>query len=77
MTCGMIFGDRKGLDQREDERKKRWGACEKCYEIQTRLSDYEKQRKKEKTGGKYSKCSLAALTDRPIILRAHLEAMPG
>lgn len=63
-------------------KKKTWvkrqmrGAREKDYEIETRVSDCEKRGRKKKlvTNCKYS---LAALTDRPIILLAHLEAKPG
>lgn len=63
----------RGVRERE---KGGGGAKEGDYEIETRVSDCEKKVGKRKLMTN-CKCSLAALTDRPIILLAHLEAMPG
>lgn len=52
------------------------GSKKRDYEIETRVSDCEKKVEKRKLMTN-CKCSFAALTDRPIILLAHLEAMPG
>lgn len=48
----------------------------KDYEIETRVSDSGRRERRRKPVTN-CKCCLAALTDRPIILLAHLEAMPG
>lgn len=58
------------------EIKKHLGKVAEDYKIQTRVSDCEKTGRMRKLVTN-CKCALAALTDRPIILLAHLEAMPG
>lgn len=73
MKCGMIF--------RREKKKKTLaeqgggGAREKDYEMETKVSDYKRGRKRKLVTN--CKSSLAALTDRPIIARAYLEAKPG
>lgn len=66
-------GRKKYLGEEADERRAKW---KKDYEIETRVSDSGRRERRRKLVTN-CKCCLAALTDRPIILLAHLEAMPG
>lgn len=59
----------RGAGEEEEENKKDHGE-------ETKVSNDERRQRKRKLVTN-CECALAALSDRPIILLAHLEAKPG